>query len=151
MSIPIIQAPSILLPTWHPLNTEHEDITDLVEHTSQEVYIADIHEKVIHIVAVENWAGGVIGALNVWVELSPVSSATAAGYWAAIGGGGGTQAPTAPLAIAANNAVPGDTHTELMPWVIHSHWCRVVVQCPVNALPLVDYWQVQIVLAGKTP
>lgn len=151
MSIPVIQTPSIILPTWHPNNNEHEDILDLLEHTSSEVFIADIHEKIVHIVAVENIAVGALGNLQVWVELSPVPSTTSAAYWAAIGGGGGAIAPVAPLVIVATNVL-GTTHGEFMAWVAHSHYCRVVVQCPVNAgLANPDYWQVQIVLSGKTP
>lgn len=148
MGIPIIQAPSIILPQYHPNNNEHEDIRDLVEHTSTEVYIADLYEKIIHIIAIENVAVVAPGPLWVWVELSPVPSTTSAAYWAAIGGGGGAIVPTAPL-IIVGVGVTGTTHTEFLAWNIHSHYCRVVVQTPVNGGLPGDFWQVQVVISGK--
>lgn len=151
MSIPVLQQDSIILPQFHPFHNEHEDILDLLEHTSTEPHIADIDQKTVQVFAVENIAVGALGPLLVWVETSPVSSVTATAYWAAIGGGGGAIAPTAPLIIAPTN-VTGTAHTELLAWGFHSSYCRVVVQCPVNAgLANPDFWQVQIVLGGKTP
>ena len=150
MGIPVIQAPSLILPTFWILGTEIEDIDDLLEHTSREFYCADIHEKEVQIVAIENIAAGVPGNLLCWVELSPVPTVTSAAYWAAIGGGGGALAPIAPLVEVA---VPLDAqaHGIILNWVVHSAYARVVVQTPVAAALPNAFWQIQVIFNGKTP
>lgn len=158
MSIAVIQAHSLILPTYHPLGTEHEDIDDLVTHISSEFHIADIQEKNVQIVALENVVAGVPGNLWCWVELSPVPSTISFAYWAAIGGGGGINpatglpyiVPTAPL-IEVGTGVDGTPHTMMLPWAIYSEYARVVIQTPVAAALPNAYWQVQVIISGKTP
>lgn len=152
-----IQAPSLILPTYHPLGTEHEDIDDLICHISQEAYIADVHEKKAHIIAIENVAVGAPGNLWWWVELSPVPSTVSVAYWSAIGGGGGINpvtllpyiVPVVPN-IIVGAGVAGTPHTDMIAWNIHSAYCRIVVQTPVNPGLPGDFWQVQVILSGKT-
>lgn len=158
MAIPVIQAHSLILPTYHPLGTEHEDIADLVCHLSSEFYIADIQQKTAQVLAIENVVAGVPGNLWCWVELSPVPSTTSGAYWTAIGGGGGVNpatllpyiAPVAP-AIEVATGVNGTPHGVLLPWAIHSEYARVVIQTPVAAALPNAYWQVQVIISGKTP
>lgn len=145
-----IQAHSLILPTYHPAGNEYEDIANLLEHISSEFYCADIHEKAVQIVAIENIAAGVPGNLLCWVELSPVPSTISNAYWAAIGGGGGFLAPVAPLVEVAVG-VDGTTHGIILNWVVHSPYARVVVQTPVAAALPTAFWQVQVVISGKTP
>lgn len=148
MTPPVIQAHSLILPTFHPLGTEHEDIADLLTHVSSEFYCADIHEKKGQIVAIENVAAGVPGNLWWWVELSPVPSTISAAYWAAIGGGGGALAPVAPN-ILVGTGVDATTHTDLLAWTIHSEYARIIVQTPVAAALPNAFWQVQLIFSGK--
>ena len=158
MSVPIVQTHSIILPAYHPLKTEHEDIDDLVCHISTEFNVTDIEEKTIQIVAIENVAAGVPGPLWCWVEISPVLSTVSVAYWAAIGGGGNIVVatllpyivPTAPI-IEAGTGVDGTPHSIIIPWVIHSSYARLVIQTPVNAALATAYWQVQAIIKGKTP
>lgn len=157
MSIPIIQAPSLILPAFHPLGTEHEDIDDLVCHISSEFYIADIHEKEVQVVAIENVAAGVPGNLWCWVELSPVPSTSSFAHWAAIGGGGNVNpatllpyiVPVVPV-IEVATGVNGTPHGIILNWVVHSAYARIVLQTPVAAGLPNAYWQVQVRIAGKT-
>lgn len=159
MSVAIIQAPSLILPQYYVAGTEHEDILDLVCHISREFYIADIQEKKVSIVAIENVAVAAPGNLWWWIELSPVLSTTSVAYWVAIGGGGNVNPATllpyiAPMApnIIVGTGVLGTPHTDMIAWTMHSAYARVVVQCPVNAgLANPDYWQVQVIVSGKTP
>lgn len=148
MGIPILSPPSLILPTYYVNGTEVENIEDLVEHTSREIYIADVQEKEISIVAIEVVTVAAPGALWFWVELSPVRSVTSAAYWAAIGGGGGAQIPLTPVVIAGTG-VNGAAHTEMIGWTLHSYYARAVVQTPVNAGLPGDYWQVQVHFSGK--
>ena len=158
MSIAQIQKYSLVLPQYHPLSTEHEDIADLLCHVSIEFYIADIEEKTVEIIAIENVAAGVPGNLWCWVELSPVPSTISGAYWAAIGGGGNVDpatllpyvVPIAPL-IEPGTGVDGTPHGIIIPWAIHSEYARVVIQTPVAAALPGAYWQVQVIISGKTP
>lgn len=150
MSIPVIQVPSLVLPQYWVTGAEHEDIADLVTHISREFYIADVHEKEAQIVAIENVVAGVPGNLWWWVELSPVPTTISGAYWAAIGGGGGALAPVAPNIIVATG-VNATTHPDLIPWVMHSNYARLVVQTPVAAALPNAFWQVQVIISGKTP
>lgn len=148
MGHPIIQTHDLILPAYHRLDTDAELVANLVEHTSREFNIADLQEKIIHIVAIESVAVAAPGNLWVWIELSPVPSTVSTAYWAAIGGGGGTLAPTAPLVIVGAG-VDGTTHTEMMAWNIPSQYARVVVQTPVAAGIPNDHWHVQVIFEGK--
>lgn len=150
MSIPVIQAPSLVLPTFWLLGTEYETINDLVTHVSREFYCADIHEKMVEMVAIENVVAGVPGNLWCWIELSPVPTTTSNAYWGAIGGGGGFLAPVAPNILVATG-VDATTHPLIIAWVIHSAYARVVVQTPVAAALPNAFWQVQVIVSGKTP
>lgn len=153
-----IQTPAIILPVAAPLGPEVETVNDLVEHTSIEFPVMHLQEKQIHIVASEVITAGMPGALNCWVELSPLPSANSrywppplpirATYWAAIGGGGGALAPTAALVEAATG-VPLTVHSMLIPWVQHSAWARLVIQTPVSATPLTAFWLVQAIFSAK--
>ncbi len=149
MGIPVIQIPSLILPAAWTLGTEHEDIDDLLEHASQEFYIADIDEKQVNIVAIENVVAGIPGNLWCWVELSPVPTLVSAAYWAAIAGGGGPVAPVAPF-IIVGTGVLGAFQTLMLPWAIHSAFARVVVQTPVAPGLPGAFWQVQVAISGKT-
>ncbi|MDD4985456.1 MAG: hypothetical protein PHQ43_06655 [Dehalococcoidales bacterium] len=155
----LIQAPSVILPTLAPLSTETETVDDLVVHTSLEFPVEYLQEKEIHIIATEVVVAGVPGALNCWVELSPIPSANnlmwpfplpaAATYWAAFGGGGGAMVPVAPLVEAATG-VTATVHSILIPWAIHSAWARLVIQTPVSATPATAFWIVQAVFSGAS-
>jgi hypothetical protein len=155
-----LQVPSIVLPTLAPLGTETETVADLLEHTSLEFPVEYLQEKEIHIIATEVVVAGMPGALNCWVELSPVPSTNnlmwpaplpvSAAYWAAIGGGGGISLPpTAPL-IEAATGVTGTVHSILIPWTIHSAWARLCVQTPVAAAPATAFWLVQAIFSGAS-
>lgn len=160
----IIQVPAIILPTSWTLGIETEDMTDLAEHTSQEFPVEYLQNKTIHIFATEVALApaAVPGALWCWVELSPFPSInsnywpvplpTSTAYWAAIGGGGGAIAPTAPLIEVSGLAgLPGTlVHTMILPWDIHSVWARLVVQTPVAAALPAAYWVVQAMISAKT-
>jgi len=148
MTVPIIQVHSLILPTYHPLGTEPEDIDDLLTHISSEFYCADIQEKKGQIIAIENVVAGVPGNLWWWVELSPVPSTISAAYWAAIGGGGGALAPAIPN-ILAGTGVDATTHTDLLAWTIHGEYARIIVQTPVAAALPNAFWQVQVIFSGK--
>jgi len=158
MSI-VIQAPSIILPTLAPTGLETETVANLVEHTSIEFPVEYLQEKEIHIIATEVVVAGVPGNLQCWVELSPIPSVNNlmwpfplpanATYWAAIGGGGGALAPTAPL-IEVGTGINATVHSILIPWAIHSPWARLVVQTPVSATPLTAYWIVQAIVSGAS-
>ena len=145
-----VQAPSIILPTVWRLGTETETIDDIVEHTSLEFPSEFLQEKMISIIATEVVVAGVPGVLNLWVEVSPVSSLTSGSYWAAIGGGGGALAPVAPILEVATG-VMGTVHTISIPWTIHSNFARLVVQTPVAAALPTAYWAVQAIIGAKTP
>ncbi len=160
----ILQVPAIILPTVWALGTETETIDDLVEHTSIEFPTEYLQEKLIHIFATEVALApaAVPGPLWCWVELSPYPSAnsnywpvplpTATAYWAAIGGGGGAIAPTAPLIEVSGLAgAPGTlVHTMILPWDIHSVWARLVIQTPVAAALPAAYWEIQAMVSAKT-
>lgn len=150
MGVPIIQAHSLVLPQFYTLDTDTEAIDDLVVHVSREFYIADIHEKKAHIVVVENVVAGVPGNLWFWIELSPVPSTVSAAYWAAIGGGGGAVIPVAPM-ILIGTGVDGASQTAFAAWVVHSEYARVIIQTPVAAALPGAFWQVQVIISGKTP
>lgn len=152
-----IQVPGIVLPTAAPLGTETETVADLVEHTSLEIPVSYLRDKIFGIVAIEAVVVGVPGNLQCWVELSPFPSLNSnywpsplpatATYWAAIGGGGGALAPVAPV-IEAATGVNATVHTILIPWAIHSGWARLVVQTPVAGAPATAFWVVQAIFSG---
>lgn len=154
---PIIQTPSIVLPQVWTLGTETETIDDLVAHTSIDIPVKYLQEKIIHIMAVEIVVAGVPGNLWCWIELSPVASAISNAYWAAIGGGGGAVAPVAPVievALGIAGAPPtfvSTVHTILLPWAIHSPYARVVIQTPVAAALPAAFWVVQCIISAKAP
>lgn len=150
MSGPAVQEYSIILPTVWELGTETELVADLLEHTSREVPVDSLQEKVVTIVATEVVVVGVPGALQCWIEVSPVPSTTSAAYWAAIGGGGGAMPPLAPVVEAAVG-VNGRVHTIVIPWTQHSAFARLVIQTPVAATPATAFWAVQALLSGKGP
>ncbi len=145
---PLVQIPSIILPQLAPSGAEVETINDLLEHTSIEIDVKYFQEKQIHIVATEVITAGVPGNLQCWIELSPFPSTVLAGYWAAIGGGGGAIIPTAPLVEVATG-VTGTVHSILIPWAIHSVWARLVIQTPIAATPLTAHWLVQTIFSAK--
>jgi len=66
MTGPIVQIPSIILPTIWSVGTETEDIDDLVEHTSIEFPVKYLQEKEIHILATEvaRAIGIIVGAFT---------------------------------------------------------------------------------------
>ena len=103
-------------------------------------------------------AFAVPGNLWCWVELSPYPSAnstywawplpTTTAYWAAIGGGGGFLAPTAPL-IEVGTGINGVVHSILIPWTQHSAWARLIIQTPVAAALPNALWLVQAIFSAK--
>lgn len=147
---PTVQVPSIILPQVWEVGTETEIINDLVEHTSIDIPVEQLQEKIIHVFATEVVVAGVPGNLWLWVELSPVPSATSTVYWAAIGGGGGALVPVAPT-IEVATGVDGTVHTLTLPWSIHSAYARLVVQTPVAAALPAAFWMVQCLVSAKTP
>ena len=152
----ITQVPSIILPTVWSVGTEVENIDDLLAHTSLEFDTSYLQEKIIHVMAIEVLPfGGVPGPLWLWVEVSPVLSTLSALYWSAIGGGGGVQVggvPVIPPLVPTIEVAAGAhlrTHTIVLPWVIHSPYCRLVAWTPVAAgLPLAQ-WAIQALVSGK--
>ena len=155
----VIQVPAIILPILSPLGTETETVADLIEHTSIEFPVEYLQEKEIHIIATEVVVAGVPGNLQCWVELSPVPSVNNlmwpfplpanAAYWAAIGGGGGTLAPTAPVLEVATG-VTATVHSILIPFAIHSPWARLIIQTPVSATPATAFWIIQAIFSGAS-
>jgi hypothetical protein len=134
-----------------------ETVADALEHTSSELYIGNLHEKNVQVMAMEVVAAGVPGPLNVWVELSPWPSAnsifwplplpTSTLFWAAIGCGGGALAPTAPY-IEVGTGVNLTPHGIMIPFNEYSYWMRVVVQTP--AIVATAYWVVQVIVSGNS-
>ena len=155
----VIQVPAIILPILSPLGTETETVADLIEHTSIEFPVEYLQEKEIHIIATEVVVAGVPGNLQCWVELSPWPSANSlywpaplpatAAYWAAISGGGGAMAPTAPL-IEVGTGINATVHSILLPWAIHSPWARLIIQTPVSATPATAFWIIQAIFSGAS-
>lgn len=143
-----IHVHSLILPQYYVTGLETEDLNDALEHTSQEIYIPEIQEKTVNLIAIENITAGAMAPLLWWVELSPVPSAISAAYWAAIGGGGGGIAPTAPQIIAPTG-VTGTLTPDARAFTMHSAWMRVVVQSAL-ATPLTAFWQIQVIMSGKT-
>jgi len=141
-----IQFPTIILPTVWNLGTETEVVLDILEHTSIEVPVEFLQEKLIQVVAREAVVLGVPGNLWMWVELSPVQSTTSAAYWSAIGGGGGVLPPAAPVVIVGTG-VTGTIHPVLLPWTMHGNFARLVVQTPV--LVATAGWAIQALISGK--
>lgn len=146
MELASIQVPSIILPTAWTLGTETETINDTNEHTSIDIPVPYLQEKCIYITAAEVVAAGVPGPLWCWIELSPYASAASIAYWAAIGGGGGAIAPTAPT-IEVGTGVNGTVHSLILPWTLHSPWARVVIRTPVVVATAA--WAVQCLIGGK--
>lgn len=142
-----IQPPSIILPQAWVLGTEVELINDLVTHPSIDIPAEYLQEKLIHIFVTEVVVALVPGNLWLWVELSPVASTTSVAYWAAIGGGGGTQVPTTPT-ILVPTGVDGTVHTLILPWAIHSPYARLVVQTPVAAALPAAFWAIQALISA---
>lgn len=147
MPTPAQQMPSLVLPAVWIVDTEVENIDDLLEYTSISIDVEELQEKRIHVIATEVVGVGAPGNLWCWIELSP---SAAAGTWGAIGGGGGALVPIAPV-IEAGVGVNGTVHNILIPWAIHSMFARVVVQTPVNAGLPDDWWTVQCWISGKGP
>lgn len=157
-----IQPPSIIMPLLavQALGTLIENIDNIAEHTSEEFNIEYLQEKEVHITATEVITAGVPGNLLCWIELSPYPSAnsrqwmsplpTSTAYWAAIGGGGGAIAPTAPHVEVATG-INLTIHSIILPWSIHSVWGRLVVQTPVAASLPTAFWAIQAVMEAKTP
>lgn len=143
-----IQRPSIVLPQVWTLGTETETVNDLLVHTSIDIIVEDLQEKLIQIIATEVVVAGTPGPLWYWVELSPVDSDTSTAYWSAIGGGGGALAPLAPE-IEVATGVTLTVHTMHYAWTQHSAYARVIVQTPVSATPATAYWAVQCLVSGK--
>lgn len=148
-----VQTTSIILPTrWATgvgsTGNETEAINNLLEHTSLEFLVQNLQEKQVAVTMTEVVAAGVPGNLNLWIELSPALTADDPNYWAAIGGGGGAQAPLAPTVIVPTG-VNGTVHAVLIPWTMHSVYARLVVQMPVAATPATDGWTVQAQVSGK--
>lgn len=155
----VVQIPSIILPQVWATGAEVELTQDLLTHPSLDVYTEYLHEKIVHITATEVVAAGVPGNLQCWIEVSPIPFATSDIYYCAIGGGGGPIdpatglpyiAPVAPV-IEVPLGVLGTVHSIILPWAIHSAYARLVVQTPVAATPLTDYWAVQAMISAKTP
>ncbi len=154
----VIQTPAIVLPVAAPTGLEAETVNDLLEHTSIEFPVPYLEQKQIQIVATEVVVAGMPGALNCWVELSPLPSANSlywpaplpvsAAYWGAIGGGGGALPPVAPLVEAATG-VTTTVHPLNIPWLQHSAWARLVIQTPISATPLTAFWLVQAIFSAK--
>ena len=150
MVVPI-QVPSIIMPaTWVNtlLGTEVENINDLLEHTSIECAVEFLQEKQVQVMVTEFITAAMPGNLWLWIELSPYLTTTSGAYWAAIGGGGGAIAPFAPT-ILVPTGVLGTVHTVILPWAMHSVYARLVVQTPVAATPLTDFWVVQATVQAK--
>ena len=142
-----VQVPSIVLPTAYTLGTETELIDDTDEHTSVDILVNSLQEKMIYITAAEVVAAGVPGPLWCWIELSPWLTATSAAYWAAIGGGGGEIAPLSPH-IEIGTGTNGRIHGIILLWTGHSHYARVVIQTPVRVETA--SWAVQCLIGGKS-
>lgn len=139
-----LQIPSIILPNVWTFGTEQEVLNDLLVHQGGGHDIRYLQEKTIHVIAVEVVTVGAPGNLQVWVELSSNGIT-----WGAIGGGGGVLPAIAPV-VEVGIGVNLTIHEILLPWAIHSVYCRVVAQCPVNAgLAGGDMWSVQCWLSGK--
>lgn len=136
----VMQPQSIILPLYHPLGVELETVADLVTHISVEFPVALLQEKQIQIVAVESVAfAAVPGNLLIRVELSPVPSTVSANYWAAIAGG----------VIIVGTGVNLARHTDMLAWLMHSEWARIVVQTPIAAGLPNGFWGVQLIFQGK--
>jgi hypothetical protein len=156
-----IRVPTLVLPTSYSLGTgtlaSTETVADALEHTSSELYIGDLHEKNVQVLATEVVAAGLPGPLNVWVELSPWPTAnvtiwpaplpTSALFWAAIGGGGGALPPIAPY-IEVGTGVTLTPHGFMIPFNEYSYWMRVVVQTPVPVATA--FWVVQVIVSGSS-
>jgi len=142
----IIQKPSIVLPQVWSVGTETETIADNAEHTSIDIPVEYLQEKLIHILATEVVVAGTPGNLWCWVELSPVDSDVSTAYWSAIGGGGGALTPVSPV-IEAGTGVNGTIHTLTLCWTIHSAYARVIVQTPSPAATA--FWAVQALFSAK--
>lgn len=158
----ILQIPTIILPTVSILGTEVEILTDVAEHTSLEFPTKYLQEKIIYIYAQEVALAAVVPTnLSCWVEVSPYPSAnntywpvplpTSTAYWAAINGGGGALAPTAPhIEVSGLAGAPGTlVHTFFLPWSIHSDWTRLVIQGA--AVVANTSWVIQAIISAKTP
>jgi len=148
MPLTTIQVPSIILPQEWEVGTETETVADNAEHTSIDIPVEYLQEKIIHIFATEVVVAGVPGNLWCWVELSPVASSISTSYWSAIGGGGGALTPIAPV-IEAGVGVMGTVHTFTISWTVHSAYARLVVQTPAPVATA--YWAVQAIFSAKTP
>ena len=171
----ILQAQSIILPTVWLIGTEVETIDDLVVHTSVEFPAEYLQEKEVHITATEVALAAVVpGNLWCWIELSPYPSVNTEGtnsywpnplpfstaYWGAIGGGGGVSwatlgllPPVAPhIEVSGLGGAAGTlTHPGIiLPWAIHSPWCRIVIQTPVAAALPNAFWVIQAMFSSKT-
>ncbi len=152
-----IQYQSLVLPFPYATIAAAETVADAVTHVGLEFRARYLQEKTINIMAMEIVAAVAPGPLTVWIELSPYPTLNnleapapnvATGvYWAAIGGGGGALAPTAPLTIVGTG-VNATIHTELMAWTMHSEWARVIVQTPIPVAG--ESWAVQVYLTGKS-
>ena len=144
MTTPHLQIPSLVLPagTW-TFGTETELLTDLVVHQGITADVRYLQEKMVHVIATEIVAVGAPGNLLCWIEISS-NGVT----WGAIGGGGGVLPAIVPI-VEVGIGVNLTIHEILLPWAIHSVYCRIVAQCPVNAGLPGDFWAVQGWLEGK--
>lgn len=141
-----IQIPSLILPTVWVTGAETESVADALEHTSIEIDVSNLRDKIITVMAVEVVAVGAPGPLWAWVELSPYPSTVSTAFWAAIGGGGGALTPLVPT-IIAGTGVNGTVHTFDLPWSVHAAYARLVVQTP--AIAVGESWAVQAYLNGQ--
>ena len=153
-----IQVPSIILPSSGSLpgglytGTEIQGVigtSSFVSHeidTGNPMGLSFMETNTIFLSAIEVVGLGAPGVLWCWIELSPYPSTITTGYWAAIGGGGGTLPPTSPITIAGIGT-NGTQHTIILPWSTHAPYARLVVQTPVNSATA--YWGVQAMWAAK--
>lgn len=156
-------APTLILPTTYAVSgdladlADTETIADALEHTSAEMKLDQEDMKTIHVLATEIVpVAGAAGQLLCWVEGSPYPTANSndwlaplpvsALYWAAIGGGGGAFAPTAPV-IEPGIGVNLSAHTIIFDFQMHHPFSRVVLQTPVPHAT--SYWLVQVLISGK--
>jgi len=158
------QRPSLILPISYANDTggtlaSTEVISDALEHTSAEVFIENLTYVTVHILAIEMIpVAGNPGNLDCWVELSPWPTANtttqlwptplpaSTAYWTAIGGGGGAVPPVAPDTIVATG-VSTTGQGVLIPFTMHSMWCRVVLQ--TTAPHATSFWVTQVLISGK--
>jgi len=141
-----IQVPSIILPTVWVTGLETQQIAGALPFYSIEFSTRNLQEKTIQIFAEEVDVVGSPGPLWAWVELSPYLTTMTGLYWAAVGGGGGTQAPTIPT-IINGTGTSLTVQTTMLSWTMHSEYARLVIATPAPSATAV--WLVQAMMSGK--